>query len=131
MFVLDFLMGTKVGLALKILYKFQMGQLQDQEPRRSRKQCKDWCNPLGMKLARAQRVHITSALSCIAIHHFFFCLSSLTYFGIWYNQLWIPSIKLRIESLVYICVVHSSSEAAKRDCKALRGNSLIVLCFSF
>jgi hypothetical protein len=31
-----------------------MGQLQDQEPRRSRKQCKDWCNPLGMKLARAQ-----------------------------------------------------------------------------
>jgi hypothetical protein len=24
------LMGTKVGLALKILYKFQMGQLQDQ-----------------------------------------------------------------------------------------------------
>jgi hypothetical protein len=47
------MMGTKVGLALKILYKFQMGQLQDQEPRRSRKQCKDWCNPLGMKLARA------------------------------------------------------------------------------
>uniref|UniRef100_A0A2N9GEB0 Reverse transcriptase domain-containing protein n=1 Tax=Fagus sylvatica TaxID=28930 RepID=A0A2N9GEB0_FAGSY len=55
------LMGTKVGLALKILYKFQMGQLQDQEPRRSRKQCKDWCNPLGMKLARAQQSkwHIT------------------------------------------------------------------------
>jgi hypothetical protein len=49
------LMGTKVGLALKILYKFQMGQLQDQEPRRSRKQCKDWCNPLEMKLARAQQ----------------------------------------------------------------------------
>jgi hypothetical protein len=49
------LMGTKVGLALKILYKFQMGQLQDQEPRRSRKQCKDWYNPLGMKLARAQQ----------------------------------------------------------------------------
>jgi hypothetical protein len=49
------MMGTKVGLALKILYKFQMGQLQDQEPRRSRKQCKDWCNPLGMKLARAQQ----------------------------------------------------------------------------
>jgi hypothetical protein len=48
-------MGTKVGLALKILYKFQMSQLQDQEPRRSRKQCKDWCNPLGMKLARAQQ----------------------------------------------------------------------------
>uniref|UniRef100_A0A2N9GLL5 Reverse transcriptase n=1 Tax=Fagus sylvatica TaxID=28930 RepID=A0A2N9GLL5_FAGSY len=35
------MMGTKVGLALKILCKFQMGQLQDQEPRRSRKQCKD------------------------------------------------------------------------------------------
>jgi hypothetical protein len=34
-------MGTKVGLVLKILCKFQMGQLQDQEPRRSRKQCKD------------------------------------------------------------------------------------------
>uniref|UniRef100_A0A2N9HAU1 Reverse transcriptase domain-containing protein n=1 Tax=Fagus sylvatica TaxID=28930 RepID=A0A2N9HAU1_FAGSY len=49
------MMGTKLGLALKILYKFQMGQLQDQEPRRSRKQCKDWCNPLGMKLARAQQ----------------------------------------------------------------------------
>ena len=49
------LMGTKVSLALKILYKFQMGQLQDQESRRSRKQCKDWCNPLGMKLARAQQ----------------------------------------------------------------------------
>uniref|UniRef100_A0A2N9IQE4 Uncharacterized protein n=1 Tax=Fagus sylvatica TaxID=28930 RepID=A0A2N9IQE4_FAGSY len=49
------LMGTKVGLVLKILCKFQMGQLQDQEPRRSRKQCKDWCNPLGMKLARAQQ----------------------------------------------------------------------------
>jgi hypothetical protein len=48
-------MGTKVGLALKILYKFQMSQLQDQEPRRSRKQCKDWCNPLGMKLARAHQ----------------------------------------------------------------------------
>ena len=40
------MMGTKVGLALKILCKFQMGQLQDQEPRRSRKQYKDWCNPL-------------------------------------------------------------------------------------
>jgi hypothetical protein len=26
-------MGTKVGLFLKILYMFQMGQLQDQEPR--------------------------------------------------------------------------------------------------
>jgi hypothetical protein len=51
----DGLMGTKVGLVLKILCKFQMGQLQDQEPRRSRKQCKDWCNPLGMKLARAQQ----------------------------------------------------------------------------
>ena len=50
-----FVMGTKVGQALKILYKFQMGQLQNQEPRRSRKQCKDWCNPLGMKLARAQQ----------------------------------------------------------------------------
>ena len=49
------LMGTKVGLALKILCKFQLGQLQDQEPRRSMKQCKDWCNPLGMKLARAQQ----------------------------------------------------------------------------
>jgi hypothetical protein len=49
------MMGTKVGLALKILYKFQMGQLQDQDPRRSRKQCKDWCNPLGMKLAGAQQ----------------------------------------------------------------------------
>ena len=47
------LMGTKVDLALKILCKFQMGQLQDQEPRRSKKQCKDWCNPLGMKLAKA------------------------------------------------------------------------------
>jgi hypothetical protein len=47
--------GNQSGLALKILYKFQMGQLQDQEPRRSRKQCKDWCNPLGMKLARAQQ----------------------------------------------------------------------------
>ena len=46
--------GIKVGLVLKILSKFQMGQLQDQEPRRSRKQCKDWCNPFGMKLARAQ-----------------------------------------------------------------------------
>ena len=33
--------GTKVGLILKILCKFQMGQLQNQEPRRSRKQCKD------------------------------------------------------------------------------------------
>ena len=42
------MMGTKVGLVLKILCKFQMDQLQDQEPRRSRKQCKDWCNPLGM-----------------------------------------------------------------------------------
>jgi hypothetical protein len=49
------MMGTKVGLVLKILCKFQMGQLQDQEPRRSRKQCKDWCNPLGMKLVRAQQ----------------------------------------------------------------------------
>jgi hypothetical protein len=49
------LMGTKVGLVLKILCKFQMGQLQDQEPKRSRKQCKDWCNPLRMKLARAQQ----------------------------------------------------------------------------
>jgi hypothetical protein len=49
------MMGTKVGLALKILYKFQMGQLQDQELRRSRKQCKDWYNPLWMKLARAQQ----------------------------------------------------------------------------
>ena len=48
--------GIKVGLVLKILSKFQMGQLQDQEPRRSRKQCKDWCNPLGMKLARAQQL---------------------------------------------------------------------------
>jgi hypothetical protein len=48
------MMGTKVGLVLKILCKFQMGQLQDQEPKRSRKQCKDWCNPLEMKLARAQ-----------------------------------------------------------------------------
>ena len=46
---------TQSGLALKILYKFQMGQLQDQEPRRSRKQCKDLCNTLGMKLARAQQ----------------------------------------------------------------------------
>jgi hypothetical protein len=35
------MMGTKVGLLLKILCKFQMGQLQDQEPRRSGKQCKD------------------------------------------------------------------------------------------
>jgi hypothetical protein len=49
------MMGPKVGLVLKILCKFQMGQLQDQEPRRLRKQCKDWCNPLGMKLARAQQ----------------------------------------------------------------------------
>jgi hypothetical protein len=49
----NYLMGTKVGLALKIFYKFQMGQLQDQESRRLRKQCKDWCNSLGMKLARA------------------------------------------------------------------------------
>ena len=49
-----YLMGTKVGLVLKILCKFHMGQLQDQEPRRLRKQCKDWWNPLGMKLARAQ-----------------------------------------------------------------------------
>jgi hypothetical protein len=48
------MMGTRVGLVLKILCKFQMGQLQDQEPRRSRKQCKDWCNLLGLKLARAQ-----------------------------------------------------------------------------
>ena len=32
------MMRTKVGLVLKILCKFQMGQLQDQEPRRSRKQ---------------------------------------------------------------------------------------------
>ena len=31
-------MGTKVGLVLKILCKFQMGQLQDQELRRLRKQ---------------------------------------------------------------------------------------------
>ena len=51
----DTMMGTKVGLALKILCKFQMGQLQDQKPRRSRKQCKVWCNPLGMKLAKAQQ----------------------------------------------------------------------------
>uniref|UniRef100_A0A2N9FI46 Reverse transcriptase n=1 Tax=Fagus sylvatica TaxID=28930 RepID=A0A2N9FI46_FAGSY len=56
------LMGTKVGLVLKILCKFQMGQLQDQEPRRSRKQCKDWCNPLGMKLARAQQ---SNTLRCL------------------------------------------------------------------
>jgi hypothetical protein len=49
------MMGTKMSLALKILCKFQIGQLQDQEPRRSRNQCKDWCNPLGMKLARAQQ----------------------------------------------------------------------------
>uniref|UniRef100_A0A2N9GLY6 Retrotransposon gag domain-containing protein n=1 Tax=Fagus sylvatica TaxID=28930 RepID=A0A2N9GLY6_FAGSY len=28
------MMGTKVGLALKILYKFHMGQLQDQEPKK-------------------------------------------------------------------------------------------------
>uniref|UniRef100_A0A2N9H7E8 RNA-directed DNA polymerase n=1 Tax=Fagus sylvatica TaxID=28930 RepID=A0A2N9H7E8_FAGSY len=55
-------MGTKVGLVLKILCKFQMGQLQDQEPRRSRKQCKDWCNPLGMKLARAQQ---SNTLRCL------------------------------------------------------------------
>ena len=46
--------GNDGNLVLKILCKFQMGQLQDQEPRRSRKQCKDWCNPLGMKLTRAQ-----------------------------------------------------------------------------
>ena len=52
---IDLVMGTKMGLVLKILCKFQMGQLQDQEPRRSRKQCNDWCNPLGMKLARAQQ----------------------------------------------------------------------------
>ena len=50
-----YMMGTKAGLILKILCKFQMGQLQDQERRRSRKQCKDWCNPLGMKLERAQQ----------------------------------------------------------------------------
>uniref|UniRef100_A0A2N9FY72 Aminotransferase-like plant mobile domain-containing protein n=1 Tax=Fagus sylvatica TaxID=28930 RepID=A0A2N9FY72_FAGSY len=56
------LMGTKVGLVLKILCKFQMGQLQDQEPRRSRKQCKDWCNPLGMKLARAQQSKVCVGL---------------------------------------------------------------------
>ncbi|KAG2718678.1 hypothetical protein I3760_03G230300 [Carya illinoinensis] len=37
----DHLMGTKAGLLLKILCKFQMSQLQDREPRRLRKQCKD------------------------------------------------------------------------------------------
>jgi hypothetical protein len=32
------LMGSKVGLALKILYKFHMGQLQDQEQRKKIKE---------------------------------------------------------------------------------------------
>ena len=35
------MMGTKVGLILKIFCKFQIGQLQDLESRRSRKQCND------------------------------------------------------------------------------------------
>uniref|UniRef100_A0A2N9FHY6 Reverse transcriptase n=1 Tax=Fagus sylvatica TaxID=28930 RepID=A0A2N9FHY6_FAGSY len=51
-----------MGLALKILCKFQMGQLQDQEPRRSRKQCKDWCNPLGMKLSKSPTIKVEAAI---------------------------------------------------------------------
>uniref|UniRef100_A0A2N9G1G0 Reverse transcriptase domain-containing protein n=1 Tax=Fagus sylvatica TaxID=28930 RepID=A0A2N9G1G0_FAGSY len=42
--------GNQSGPSLKDPLQVQMGQLQDQEPTRSRKQCKDWCNPLGMKL---------------------------------------------------------------------------------
>ena len=52
--MVDKLMGTKVGLVLKIICKFQMGQLQDQELRRSRKQCKDWYNSLETSLSRAE-----------------------------------------------------------------------------
>jgi hypothetical protein len=44
------MMGPMVDRILKIPYKFQMGQSQGQERRRSRKQCKDWCNPLGPSL---------------------------------------------------------------------------------
>ena len=47
--------GNQGGPSRKDPCKFQMGQLQDQEPRRSRKQCKNWCNPLGKKLTRAQQ----------------------------------------------------------------------------
>ncbi|XP_057983629.1 uncharacterized protein LOC131168314 [Malania oleifera] len=41
------MMGAMVDRVLKIPCKFQMGQSQSQELRRLRKQCKDWCNPLG------------------------------------------------------------------------------------
>jgi hypothetical protein len=44
------MMGPMVDRILKIPCKFQMGQSQGQEQRRSRKQCKDWCNPLGLSL---------------------------------------------------------------------------------
>jgi hypothetical protein len=47
--------GNQGEPSLKDPLQVPMGQLQDQEPRRSRKQCKDWCNPLGIKLARAQQ----------------------------------------------------------------------------
>ena len=46
--------GNQGGPILKDPLQVPDGPIQDQEPRRSRKQCKDWCNPLGMKLARAQ-----------------------------------------------------------------------------
>jgi hypothetical protein len=48
--ILHQLMGPIVDRILKIPCKFQMGQSQGQEWRRSRKQCKDWCNPLGPSL---------------------------------------------------------------------------------
>jgi hypothetical protein len=52
-------MGPMVGRILKIPCKFQMGQSQGQERRRSRKQCKDWCNPLepSLQIYRARPQH--------------------------------------------------------------------------
>jgi hypothetical protein len=51
--------GPMVDRILKIPCKFQMGQSQGQERRRSRKQCKDWCNPLGpsLQIYRARPQH--------------------------------------------------------------------------
>lgn len=44
------LMGTKVDRVSEIHCKFQKGQSQDQEQRRLKKLCKDWCNLFGLSM---------------------------------------------------------------------------------
>ena len=51
-------MGTKVGLVLKILCKFQMGQLQDQEPRKIREAMQGLVQPTWDEASKSPTIKV-------------------------------------------------------------------------